>query len=165
MKKVFLSIITLAIAGIVAVAPVYADNRKCTMTSVLSNAHCDPDGTYVLPSGDLNCFCGSDITGSNQSSGVNEPNAIIDILRIVVNIMSIGVGILGVVGITISGIQYLTAGGSEERAKKAKRRMFEIILGLIAYVVVYAFLYWLIPEFNPNLDSGTTETPTTTQQP
>ena len=61
--------------------------------------------------------------------------------------MSIGVGILGVLGIVIVGIQYLTAGGNEEQTRKAKRRMFEIVIGLVAYVLVYAFLKFLLPTF------------------
>lgn len=70
------------------------------------------------------------------------------ILRLVVDIMTIGIGILGVIGITVVGIQYLTAGGSEEKTRKAKRRMFEIVIGLVAYVLSYAVLRWLLPNFN-----------------
>ena len=153
MKKLIFSIITIAIAGVVAVAPVFADGGKCTMTSVLSNASCGddgvperkPDGTLAPCDGSCNCFCST--TQPSDENG-NNPNAITDILKMVVNILSIGVGILGVLGITITGIQYLTAGGSEEKTRKAKRRMFEIILGLVAYVLLYAFLWWLLPNFN-----------------
>ena len=65
------------------------------------------------------------------------------ILNLVVEILSIGVGILGVVGISIVGIQYLTAGGNEEKTRKAKRRMFEIVIGLAVFVVFRAVLAWL----------------------
>ena len=74
---------------------------------------------------------------------------IMRILNLVVSIMTIGIGILGVVGITVVGIQYLTAGGSEEQTRKAKRRLFEIVIGLVAYVLIYALLSWLIPDFHP----------------
>ena len=144
MKKLIFSIITIAIAGVVAVAPVFADEGKCTLTSVLSNAKCNEEGEQ--DKGNLPCFCPSSPTESEEDENSN-PNAITDILKMVVNILSIGVGILGVLGITITGIQYLTAGGSEEKTKKAKRRMFEIILGLVAYVLIYAFLQWLLPGF------------------
>ena len=70
------------------------------------------------------------------------------ILELVVDIMTIGIGILGVIGISITGIQYLTAGGSEEKTRKAKRRMFEIVIGLVAYVLIYAILSWLLPSFS-----------------
>lgn len=72
------------------------------------------------------------------------------VLRLVVDIMSVLIGILGVIGITITGIQYLTAGGSEEKTRKAKRRMLEIVIGLAAYAVLYALLTWLLPGFDPS---------------
>ena len=61
--------------------------------------------------------------------------------------MSIGVGILGVVGITIVGIQYLTAGGNEEKTRTAKRRILDIVIGLAAYAAAYWILQWLLPTF------------------
>ena len=70
-------------------------------------------------------------------------NGIDHILNLVVDIMTIGVGILGVVGISVVGIQYLTAGGSEEKTRKAKRRLFEIIIGLVVYAIFYAVLTFL----------------------
>lgn len=71
------------------------------------------------------------------------------ILELVVRVMTIGIGILGVIGITVAGIQYITAGGNEEQTRKAKRRLFEIVIGLAVYVVLYAALYWLVPDFHP----------------
>ena len=76
-----------------------------------------------------------------------EGEGIICILNLVIDIMTIGIGILGVIGITVVGIQYLTAGGSEEKVRKAKTRMFDIIIGLVAYVALYAILKWLLPSF------------------
>lgn len=73
--------------------------------------------------------------------------AITCVLKLVVDIMTIGIGILGVIGISVSGIQYLTAGGNEEKTRKAKRRIFEIVIGLVAYVLIYALLSWLLPKF------------------
>lgn len=83
---------------------------------------------------------------SEEDSGSNGAG-VICILNLVIEIMTIGIGILGVLGITIVGIQYLTAGGSEEKTRKAKRRMFEIMIGLLAYVVIYGLLKWLLPGF------------------
>ena len=73
-----------------------------------------------------------------------------EVLKLVVDIMSVLIGILGVIGITITGVQYLTAGGSEEKTRKAKRRMLEIVIGLAAYAVLYALLTWLLPGFDPS---------------
>ena len=79
------------------------------------------------------------ISCADDESGIGH------ILSLIINIASIGVGILAVIGITIVGIQYLTAGGNEEQTRKAKRRMFEIIIGIIVYVLIGALLQWLLP--------------------
>ena len=120
MKK-FLSSLLAVIMGmsLIAPAPVFADgnDRHCVSTSILGEDHevCD-DG---------------------------EGGSIIHILDLVVEIMSIGVGILGVIGISIVGVQYLTAGGSEEKTRKAKRRLLEIVIGLVVYAIFYAILTFL----------------------
>lgn len=70
------------------------------------------------------------------------------LVDIVVNIFTVGVGVLGVAGIIIVGIQYLTAAGDEAKMTKAKRRMYEIVIGITLYMVAYAVLKWLLPTYN-----------------
>ena len=65
------------------------------------------------------------------------------ILNFAVDVLSIGVGIVGVIGISVAGLQYLTAGGSEEKTRKAKTRINEIIIGLAIYAVFFLILKWL----------------------
>ena len=64
----------------------------------------------------------------------------------VLDIMMAGVGVLGVIGITIVGIQYLTASGSEEKTRKAKRRLIEIVIGMAAFILLGALLKFLVPS-------------------
>ena len=80
------------------------------------------------------------------------------VVILVVNILSVLVGIVGIIGIVIVGIQYLTAGGNEEQTRKAKRRLFEIVIGLMAYAVMAAFLNWLLPGFNTSSQTSTNST-------
>lgn len=75
-------------------------------------------------------------------------NGIKCILDLVVDIMTVGVGVLATIGLGVAGIQYLTAGGSEEKTRKAKRRILEIVIGLFAYVLIYAFLKFILPNFD-----------------
>ena len=119
MKRITMAVLAIFI-GVIAIAhqtPVFAD---CVPTAILGENHevCD--------------------NGDGES--------IKYILQTVVDIMSVLIGILGVIGITITGIQYLTAGGSEEKTRKAKRRLFEIVIGLAVYAVMYALLSWLLPN-------------------
>ena len=61
--------------------------------------------------------------------------------------MTVGIGILAVIGIIVVGVQYLTSGGNDEKAKKAKRRLLEVVIGVVLYVIAYAVLKWLMPSF------------------
>lgn len=138
MKKITALILSAVIGLSLISAPVFAG--ECVMTSVLGGAACNKDGDKIhdidkdhpLRDGEYNCSCDD-----------GEGGSITHILYLVVDIMTIGIGILGVIGISIVGVQYLTAGGNEEKTRKAKRRMFEIILGLVAYAVIYALLKFL----------------------
>lgn len=127
MKKIISTITAILISGVFVAAPVFA-SENCTCSNGKPGTR---PKTALLKS--IGCECGG---GESVSS----------ILNFTVDIMSIGIGILGVIGITIVGIQYLTAGGSEEKTRKAKRRMFEIIIGLVLYVLIFAFLKWLLPN-------------------
>lgn len=67
------------------------------------------------------------------------------ILLLTIDIMSIGIGIIALIGILIFGIQYLTAAGDLNKTTKAKRRLYEIVIGLVAWVVLYSLCEWLMP--------------------
>ena len=74
--------------------------------------------------------------------------SIYNLVELIINIASVAAGVLAAIGITVVGIQYLTAGGNEEKTRKAKRRMLEIVIGLAVYAVFAAILNWLLPNFN-----------------
>lgn len=76
------------------------------------------------------------------------------ILNLVLDILSIGVGLLGVMGISIVGTQYLTAKGNEEQARKSRRRFLEVVAGLASYALLYAGSQWLLPGGKLNISSS-----------
>ena len=136
MKKILLSVFAALLIGSSIIIPTFSP------TPVFAGTACtckQKDGTEI-PGETVDaailknaCDCGNG-------------ESVFYILELVVDTMTIGIGILGVIGISITGIQYLTAGGSEEKTRKAKRRMFEIVIGLVAYVLIYAALKWLMPS-------------------
>ena len=134
MKKITLAIIAIFIGSVLFVAPSFAAEKDASCTC----ADGKPGKVTVNTS----------ILGGCDCSEAGGENAIENILHRVVNIMSVGIGILAVIGISVSGIQYLTAGGNEEKTRKAKRRIFEIIIGIAIYVLIFALLQWLLPEFS-----------------
>lgn len=93
--------------------------------------------------GSSNCVDTAILGNGGEYCDDGSGSGVLNLLGDVVDILSVGVGILGVLGITIVGIQYLTAGDNEEKTRKAKRRMLEIVIGLVAYILIYAILKWL----------------------
>ena len=129
MKKILSGIVAvvMVISGLVMpMTTAYADGEGDASTSATSS------GAVIL----TDCW--------EEAKG-KDGEGIMCVLKIALDILTVGIGILGVLGIVIVGIQYLTAGGNEEQTRKAKRRMFEIVIGLVAYVLLYALLNWLLP--------------------
>ena len=77
--------------------------------------------------------------------GETAENGIDSLLLLAVRVLVILIGVLGVIGVVISGIQYLTAGGNEAQVTKAKNRLLNVVIGLIAYGLMSMFLNWLVP--------------------
>lgn len=82
----------------------------------------------------------------------DDENGIGHILSFAINVLSVLVGILGVIGVAIAGAQYLSAKDSEEQVRKAKRRIFEIVVGLALYALMAVIAQWLLPggSLNPS---------------
>lgn len=75
-------------------------------------------------------------------------NGIMDLLKLVVQILFYGLGAAAVVGVVVAGILYLTARDNEQQVAKAKTRLVEIVIGLVAWALMYTVLYFLIPGFD-----------------
>lgn len=141
MKKILFSILAIVMGGFIVAAPVFADSyEQCTITSVLGNARCDKNGDEVVYAGESGSSAG---TYECYCDKTEKGDSVKGLLNLVVDILTIGVGIVAVIGIGIFGIQYLTSAGNEEKTRKAKRRLFEIVIGLAIYVVFFALLKWL----------------------
>lgn len=84
--------------------------------------------------------------------------SIYHILSLVVDILSIGIGIVAVIGIIVAGIQYLTSRGEPANATKAKHRLLGIAIGVLCYAVLWAGLRWLLPGSNSDMVNNTQQT-------
>lgn len=123
MKKLIMAVIAVIMGGFMMAMPAIVGN------TAFAEEHCA--STAILD-------------GCDSGNGDSVRNT----LLLVVNILSVAIGILAAIGVAIVGIQYLTAGGNEEKLRKSKRRMFEIVIGIAVYVLIYALLVWLVPSYN-----------------
>lgn len=67
------------------------------------------------------------------------------ILLTVINILTAGVGIAAIGGVVYGSVLYTSAGGSSEQVKKAMTVFTNVVIGVVAYVAMYAFLNFIIP--------------------
>ena len=76
----------------------------------------------------------------------NNEGGIWHILNLVVDILTIGIGIVGLIGILVIGVKVLTSKDNANEHKKARIRLFEIVVGLAIYAVAFALVKWLMPQ-------------------
>jgi hypothetical protein len=72
-------------------------------------------------------------------------NPMIQWIRFFINLISALVGVIVVIMVTLAGIQYSAAADNPQGVQAAKKRIENVLIGLVAYIFLYAFLQWLIP--------------------
>lgn len=100
-----------------------------------------PPGQALTPSQLQGC------QACNQPGLANclQKNPITSDLNIFVNFLSGLVGVIVVGMLIIGGIQYSMAGDSPDAVGKAKQRITNALLALLAFLLIFAFLQWIIP--------------------
>ena len=73
-------------------------------------------------------------------------SALFRLLAIVLNVVTYGVGAAAVLGVVITGYQYITARDNNvAQVAKAKNRMLQIVIGLAIWIVFWGVLQFLLP--------------------
>lgn len=122
-KTLVLSTVTLGALGATLVAaPVDAQQKCGSVNTAIVSCNPTPDGNQDL-----------------KQTGVWQ------VLLLVINIMTAGIGILAVGAIAYGGVLYASAGGSAEQTKKAITIITNTVIGLICFLLMTAILNFLIP--------------------
>lgn len=122
---------SLALAGGVAVSPL--------STPVFADEETEGDSSSTTSKYEGNIITDYDPSADTDGQGI------FLILNIILTVLTFAVATAGVIGLVISGIMYMTSQGDPGRMKVAKTRIIEIVIGLIAYALLYVALNWLIP--------------------
>ncbi|HJQ09231.1 MAG TPA: hypothetical protein VJ836_07170 [Candidatus Saccharimonadales bacterium] len=125
----------------VQAAPVCKNNQtpdkdKCQLANLDDKKYrtCDP----ALPS------CKT--TDKNAGKCVGSDCGLIEkYLNPIINFLAAIVGVVVVIAIIIGGIQYSSSADDPNKVAQAKTRIINALLGLIAFMFLYAFLQWVIP--------------------
>lgn len=104
------------------------------------------------------------ILADQTTSILNENLGIGGLLGLVVKILSYGLGAAAVIGVVVAGIMYLTARDNESQVAAAKQRLLNTVIGLIAWVVMFSVVNWLIPGGVPDPSNPSSNLPAQDRQ-
>ena len=68
------------------------------------------------------------------------------ILVFAISILSVGIGVLGTIGIIICGYLIMTAGANEAQVTQAKRRLIDIVIGIALWAAGALLIILLVPD-------------------
>lgn len=89
-------------------------------------------------------------------------NPILQWLSWASSVLTAFIGVGAVIMITLGGLQYITSRDNAQSVQNAKKKIYNAIIGLAAFIFLWAFLQWIIPGgvFN----DGTTSQPVSRSQ-
>ncbi len=80
---------------------------------------------------------------------------ILKLVLMTVQILTYGFGLLATIGIIVVGIKFLTARDNADQIARAKKRLFEIVIGIVAYGMIYLIIGLLTPGNIMNITADT----------
>ena len=82
---------------------------------------------------------------SNKDDDKLGQENIINTLKGILKLLTIGVGIAAVGGLTYAGILYSSASGDVQQTAKAKSIITNVVVGILAYAVMSIVINFLVP--------------------
>jgi hypothetical protein len=98
-----------------------------------------PEVALAGPANSTTDICGN---GADAAACDNFVNKYINPFIILLSAL---VGVVAVISIIMAGIQYASSADDPGTVTKAKQRIFNTIIGLVAYAFLFAFLNYLVP--------------------
>jgi hypothetical protein len=147
-------LLCLAVAGFLAsftlaTAPsaVFAASGKCNNPLDKSfDSSCCPSGqSAVTMQGTHSCCPTSAVSGAKSDGDKAKACLFGKYLNPVINLLTAVVGVVVVIGIIVGAIQYSSSEGDPQKAANGKRHIRNALLGLLGYILLYAFLQFMIP--------------------
>lgn len=80
-----------------------------------------------------------------DSAEVDGQGTVLGIIKFTISVMTVGISVLGTIGLIYSGFIVMTAGGNTAQVTKAKQRILEIVVGIIMWVLAAAILDLFLP--------------------
>lgn len=141
MKKILIAVVIILGMSVGLTMPVMAEPAASGGTSSSTSSGGTSSGGNASGS---DCVSTS-IIGGGQYCDDGSGGGIIHTLEIAIDVLTFGIGTAAILGIVVSGVQYITAADNAGQMQKAKTRIFHIVLGLVIYAVFWGILQFLLP--------------------
>lgn len=109
----------------------------------------DSKGVVTLDTGaakPYQCGGGSDAVKTQFNFGCQgKGGPITDLVFALIRFLSFGVGLVIAASIIYAGIMYSTSSGNPENTQAAKKRILNAVVGLVFYILIFAFIQYLVP--------------------
>lgn len=89
--------------------------------------------------------CGGAQTAIIECGNKTGQEAILEIIKQVIRVLTFGIGIVAVGAVAFGGILYSSSGDNPENLKKAKDIWMNVAIGLLIYTFLVAITNFLIP--------------------
>jgi hypothetical protein len=106
--------------------------------NALGGVYCFPNTPTIKPDGIQRAADPFADSGPSNSAFADDINGI-------ANFLAVGVGVIVTIMIVVGGIQYAASGGDPQAVASAKKKIYNALLALLAFALVYAFLQFIVP--------------------
>ena len=137
-----LLLLSVATGVVVSSVPAYASPIAYVAVGKGSACPLPDGGTGVVQSDGRTC-CPSR-GGSGQDASASSC-LFSKYINPAIQLMAAIIGIAVVIAIVLGAIEYITSGGDPQRASAGKKRITNALIGLAAFLLLYAFLQFIVP--------------------
>ncbi len=124
-------------------SPSSSSSNSSSNSSNAAGPTYDP-GTYKKVDTGKNCAgISTSIIGCDDSG--NDGDALFSVLALILNIVTYGVGAAAIIGVIITGFQYMTARDNSAQVVKAKNRLLQVVIGLVIWLLFWGIIQFLLP--------------------
>lgn len=88
-----------------------------------------------------------------NSDWCNNKDGIANIVEMIVTVLTGAVVVAGTIGIIICGFLWMTARDNEAQVAKAKKRILDIVIGIVAWVLLALIANLFIPKTSEKIET------------
>lgn len=102
-------------------------------------------GAVATPSVTLAAQCGGAETSIIDCGNSTGQDAVVSVLKLVIQIMTAGVGVLAIGAVAFGGVVYASSAGDPGKVKKAYEIWTNTVIGILLFVFLVAITNFMIP--------------------